>query len=180
MNSKQVETKVKKDSQPRENDFVFKVPEFEFYDRGLLWYGLAFLGFALLIILAMEFHFLLLGVVLMFSAVIFYQLALVEPNKTNLVLKKSGISFRDKFYPWESFHSFSLSGSEKHLTVHLEKLSTWGNPVVIPLPKTTGQIDKNSPLLDSDLALTILRSYLPERLRGSLSINDWLSRVFKF
>lgn len=180
MNTKEKTNKMNKQTSSKREDLVFKVSESRNYDKGTWWFILAFLAFALIIISTMELHQIFLGVIVVLGMIVFYQLALLESKPTKFILGEKGVTFRDKFYTWETFHSFSVFGKGKHLAIHFEALSPFINPIVIPLSEEMGYLDKGEDINDRELALNILRRFVPEKLRASHTLNDWLSHLFKF
>lgn len=168
-------------SKASNQDLVFEVAEFAHYDKGLIWYGCALLVFAVIIFGSIYTNNLRLGIILLFATAVFYQLALANPQKVKLVISKKGIQFKDKFYPWEIFHSFSVHGDSKHSIMKLEKLDMLKNPLIISLPLTRTLIDKNDKnLTDKDVATIAIRSVLPEKLQADQPFGDWVTRLFRF
>lgn len=180
MKNKSDKMKSMKSSDSKENTITFNVMETHNYDKSVWWFLLAFLAFAFIIVSTIELHQIFLGVIVVLGMVVFYQLALVESKPTKFILTESGLTFRDKFYAWDIFHSFSVFGSDKHMSVHLETLSQFSSQIVIPLPHKMGYLSEDEDIDDRDLALNVLRRFVPEKLKASHNLNDWLSHVFKF
>lgn len=168
-------------SKPQSNQpLSFEVAEFTNYDRGIVWYGGVLIFFAVLIFSSILLKVLDLGLILLLAAVVFYQLALANPDKVRLTLDSKGLTFKDKFYSWSIFHSFSVFGSGKHATLRLDKLDTWQGSLVIPLPSTSHLTDKHKDFTDKDVVVVAIRSILPERLHGEQFFGDWFLRIFRF
>ncbi len=149
----------------------FKVPEFELYDRGIVWYILILFGFSGLIVIAIKLNDLRLAFLCILAAVIFYQLALVNPKLIRVTVTTSGLLFKKKYYPWTSFRSGTFFGGESHMTVHLDPLSVWAGPVVVPLPGGAEQRAK---------FIALVGRFVPEKIHSKMTVADWIVTTLRF
>jgi len=156
---------------PEATKITHEVLEFTKHDRGLLWYVIALLiGAALLVYSIMTGNF-LFAVILVLIGVVMILMSFNEPRTIRLEIDPSGVRLGGKKYSYNQFKEFSIIYQPPEInTLYLEFKMPFRERLSIPM----GDLDPN-------IVRTYLLNFIQEDLeRDEESLTDILSRTLKF
>jgi len=156
---------------PEATKITHEVPEYIKQERGVLWYAIAvLLGAALIVYAIMNGNF-LFAVILVLAGVVMILMSLNEPRMIRLEIDPSGVRLGGKKYSYNQFREFSIIYQPPEInTLYLEFRLPLRERLSIPL----GDIDPN-------VIRNYLLNFITEDLeRDEESLTDILSRTLKF
>jgi len=154
-----------------ENKIQLEIPEYTKYERSLLWYVVAILLDAGLLVYAIMTSNFLFAVILVLITVIIIIMSFNQPRILKMTMDPTGIRIGGKKYEYRKFKNFSVIYEPPEVnTLYLEFNMPLRDRLSIPL----GDIDPNN-------VREYLINYIEEDLeRDDETLSDITSRIAKF
>jgi hypothetical protein len=125
---------------PGKNELKWQIPEYPQYHRGKLWYFIAaIIGAALLISAIMTGNF-LFTVIIIISVLISIISSWREPKMIDFKLGEDGVMIDGLFYGWDKFQSYWIVKDEEKTNLGLDLINWLKTDLYVPI-KTVSEVE---------------------------------------
>ncbi len=129
------------DSKIRTTEFVWTFNEFERHERGMLWYAIAGVVVALLLVYSYVSENYLFGLLVIITTIIIFTHNIHNPQEVDCEIDTSGVRVGNKKYPFHGIDYFSIIENDEGIDVlYLQERA--GFRSLLPIPLADQEVEK--------------------------------------